>query len=124
MKPVLINGELWKVERVSPDSPFLVDRTGISKIATTDPGTRVIYISDDVTAPLLDKVLLHEVAHAITVSHGLLDSLRNSIPDSMWIPVEEWSASLVERHAVEAAILSSKILGRPICILGFCLESN
>lgn len=124
MNPVLINGELWNIERVSPGSPFLIDRTGNQRLATTDPLDRKIYISSDLKPPLLDKVMLHEVAHAITVSHGLLDSLRNSIPDSMWIPVEEWSASLVERHAVEAAILSSKILGRPICILGFCLESN
>lgn len=124
MNPVLINGELWNIERVSPGSPFLVDRTGNQRLATTDPLDRKIYISSDLKSPLLDKVMLHEVAHAITVSYGLLPPLRNSIPDAMWIPVEEWSASLVERHGIEAAILASKALGRPICILGYCMSAT
>lgn len=123
MLPVLVNGELWKVETVSPDNPLLIDRTGDYKLATTDPLTRSIRISSDVTPPLLDKVLLHEIAHAITVSHGLLAPLRNSIPDNMWIHVEEWSASLMERHAIEAAILASQALGRPLCINGYCIMS-
>ena len=100
MKPVLINGELWKMQRVSPGNPLLIDRTGTERIATTDPVTRTIRISSDVKPPLLDRVVLHEVAHAITISHGLLPPLRNSIPESMWVPIEEWNASLMERHAI------------------------
>lgn len=123
MLPVLVNGELWTVEQISPADPLLIDRTGTRTIATTDPLTRSIRISSDVTPPLLDKVLLHEIAHAITVSHGLLAPLRNSIPDSMWIHVEEWSASLMERHAIEAAILASQALGRPLCINEYCIMS-
>lgn len=123
MLPVLVNGELWKVELVSPDNPLLIDRTGEFKLATTDPVTRSIRISRDVEPPLLDKVVLHEIAHAIIISHGLLGPLRNSIPDNMWVHVEEWSASLMERHAIEAAILASQALGRPLCIGGYCIMS-
>jgi hypothetical protein len=123
MLPVLVNGELWQVERVSPDNPLLIDRTGTRTIATTDPETRVIRISSAIEPPLLDKVLLHEVAHAITISYGLLPELRNSIPDNTWVNVEEWSAMLLERHAVEAAILASKSLGRPLCIHGYCMDA-
>lgn len=123
MKPVLINGELWAIKRVSPDNPFLVDRTGTMRIATTDPSTRTIYLSSDVNPPLLDRVLLHEVAHAITISHGLLPPLRHSIPEDMWVPVEEWSASFMERHAIEAVMLTSQSLGRPLCVNGYCIMS-
>lgn len=104
-------------------NPLLIDRTGEFKYATTDPLTRTIRISSDVEPPLLDKVVLHEIAHAITISHGLLGPLRDSIPDSMWVHVEEWSASLMERHAIEAAILASQALGRPLCIGGYCIMS-
>ena len=123
MLPVLIDGDLWRIERVSPGNPLLIDRTGDFKPATTDPLTRTIRISSDVEPPLLDKVVLHEIAHAITISHGLLGPLRDSIPDSMWVHVEEWSASLMERHAIEAAILASQALGRPLCIGGYCIMS-
>jgi len=123
MLPVLINGDLWTVERVSPDNPLLIDRTGNYKHGTTDPLTKSIRISSELESPLLDKVVLHEIAHAITISHGLLGPLRNSIPDDMWIHVEEWSASLMERHAIEAAILASQALGRPLCIGGYCIMS-
>ncbi len=123
MKPVLVNGQLWRFAVVPGDSPLLVDRTGELKVAVTDPRTRFIYISRELKPPLLDKVVLHEVAHAITVSHGLLGPLRNSISDDMWIHVEEWSASLMERHAIEAAILASQALDRPLCIGGYCIMS-
>jgi len=121
MKPVLINGELWNVEVVSPAHPLLVDRTGERKLATTDPSSRSIRISSEVRPPLLDRVVLHEVAHAITVSHGLLPPLRDSIPEDMWVLVEEWNASFAERHAIEAAILASEALGRPVCSFGYCI---
>lgn len=123
MKPVVVGNDVWQVNRVSPDNPLLIDRTGTRRIATTDPLTKSINVSTDVVPPLLDMVMLHEIAHAITVSHGLLAPLRNSIPDDMWIHVEEWSASLMERHAIEAAILASQALGRPLCIGGYCIMS-
>ena len=121
MKPVLINGELWQVNRVSPGDPLLVDRTGALCIATTDPINKSINISINVVPPLLDKVLLHEVAHAITVSHGLLGPLRAFLPPELWVLVEEWSVELLEKHSIEAIIVTSESLGRPICVSGQCL---
>lgn len=121
MNPVLVNGELWRIVRVSSGDPLLIDRTGALRIATADPLTRTIRISSDIEPPLLDRVVLHEVAHAIAISHGLLPPLRDSIPEDMWVPMEEWNASFMERHAVEAAILASKALGRPVCSSGYCI---
>ena len=121
MKPVLVNGEVWHVNRVSPDNHLLVDRTGTRRIATTDPFNRSINISADVVPPLLDRVLLHEVAHAITISHGLLGSLRTHIPPELWVLVEEWSVELLEKYGIEAIIITSESLGRPICVNGQCL---
>lgn len=120
MQPFKVNGELWRVVRVSPNDPSLIDRTGTRTIATTDPNSHVVSISASVVPPLLDKVLLHEVAHAVTISHGLLDVLRIAVPERFWVFVEEWAAQLIENHGIEAANLASLSLGRPICVRGWC----
>ena len=121
MKPVLVNGELWNINLVPPNSPLLVDRTGTLRIATADPDTLSINISNALTPPLLDQVVLHEVAHAITVSYGLLPPLRSTIPDYLHVLVEEWAVELLEKYSIEAIMLASESLGRPLCIKGTCL---
>lgn len=122
MHPIILNGDVWRVARVPAGDPRLVDRTGSSRLATTDAKEMTIYIDDSVKPPLLDKVMLHEVSHAITVSYGLLDSLRAMIPPYLWVNVEEWAAQLVENHALEASMAASDSLGRPICIGGIYFD--
>lgn len=41
-----MNGYLWHIAFVNPGSAKLVDRTGTSTLATTDPTVMRIYISD------------------------------------------------------------------------------
>lgn len=123
MKPVVVNGVAWKVNRVSPGDHLLIDRTGRERIATTDPATMTINVSTSVMPPLLDKVLLHEAAHAITVSYGLLLPLRAKIPPEHWVTVEEWAVELLENYSLEAIIATSESLGRPLCIRGNCFEA-
>ena len=120
MKPILVNGQLWKIEPTSPGSFDLVDRTGLTRLATTDPSSKTIYVSESITPPLLDNVIIHEIAHAITVSYGLLDYLRERIPRGSWVSAEEWAANLMEHHAIEAAELAGMALGRRVCVSGFC----
>lgn len=124
MRPIVIDGDAWIVRQVDPGSKSLVDRTGRQRLAVTDPQHRLILLSRNVAPPLLDKVLLHEVAHAITVSHGLLHPLRAAIPPDLWVLVEEWAVGLLENHGIEAATLASQALGRPVCIRGFCMDAS
>lgn len=121
MRPIVINGDVWMVIRVQAGDPRLIDRTGMSRLATTDPKSRTISISESVRPPLLDKVMLHEVAHAITVSWGLLPQVRSDALRGDIIGVEEWSAQLIENHAIEAIRAASDVLGRSVCIYGSCL---
>ena len=122
MRPLVINGDVWRVVRVPAGDPSLIDRTGTERLATTDSERMVISVSEAVRPPLLDKVILHEVSHAITVSHGLLEPLRAVVPAYLWVTVEEWAAQLVENYALESARAASKVLGRPICIGGICFD--
>lgn len=71
---------------------------------------------------MVDRVLLHEIAHAVTMAHGLLDTLHMGLSDRLWTPVEEWSAQLVENHAMEAVEAATMALGRTICIGGLCSD--
>lgn len=103
-------------------SPTLIDRTGKAKLATTDPKKREIHLLDTLRAPLLDKVMLHEVAHAIMISHDMLKRMRQAVPEPFWFPVEEWAAQLVENHSIEAARVASDALGRPVCVFGHCFR--
>ena len=109
MNPVTVNGKFWKEIPVNPTSGKLLDSDGILRIGTTEPATRTIYVAGDVVPPLLDKVILHEMTHAITYEHGY--------------PMEEWPAKFMEQHAVEAVTLASHALGRPLCIQDLCIET-
>jgi len=122
MNPFVINGDVWRVIRVPAGDPRLVDRTGRSKLAVTDEETRTISVSEAVRPPLIDKVMLHEVAHAITVSWDLLPEVRRDTLRGDIIGVEEWSAQLVENHAMEAVQAARRALGRPICVRGLCSD--
>jgi len=124
MRPFVVNGRLWRAVRVLPDDPRLIDRTGVRRIATADPSTSTVCVSEEVSSPLLDRVMVHEVAHAVTMSYGLLDSLHDMLPPDRWVPVEEWAAELVEKHGMEAMALASESLGRPVCVRGLCYDRS
>lgn len=120
MRPFTVNGEVWRVVRVEPGDPRLVDRMGWKTLWTTDPTTRTIHVSSEIQPPLLDRVMLHEVAHAVAISHGLLEPLRETLPSDYWVYVEEWAAHMVETYGMEASAKASEALGRPVCVRGFC----
>ena len=81
MKPLVIRGHVWRVVRVSPGDPFLIDRTGVPRLATTDPSTRTIRISSAVMPPLFDRVFLHEAAHAMMEEAGVNELLSQLADD-------------------------------------------
>ena len=122
MYPFVINGDVWRVIRVPAGDPSLIDRTGSSKLAVTDSFDMTVYIRNDLMPPLLDRVMLHEVTHAITVSWGLLPEVRSGVRRGNIIDVEEWAAQLVENHAMEAVQATRRALGRPVCVRGLCSD--
>lgn len=122
MRPFTVNGQTWRVVRVPAGDPRLVDRTGTERLATTDPSGRAVYVNMRLVPPLLDKVMLHEVAHAVTVSWGLLPRLRSDALRGDLTGVEEWSAQLIENHAIEALDAARTALGRPVCVRGLCSD--
>ena len=120
MRALLVNGQPWRVVGVAPGDPRLVDRTGWPKLATTDPTTRTVHLASWLEPPLLDQVALHEAAHVVAIAHGMLPALHAAVPSAARVPVEEWAANAMELHGLEAADIASRMLGRPVCVRGFC----
>lgn len=96
---------------MDPGDPGLVDRTGSPRIATADPVGKVVRISWQVVPPLLDMVVVHEMAHAVSTENGIHGSVE----------AEEMAAGVIERHGLEIFALASESLGRPVCVRGMCL---
>lgn len=109
VKPFVLNGDIWTPVRVAPDDPRLVDRTGVLRIATTDPATRCVYLSKALRGADLERVLTHEVGHCAMVSFGLLGHLHSIVPEDSWVAVEEWACNFIANygrgimHAVKEA---------------------
>lgn len=90
MPNFLMNGYRWHVVFVDPSSSRLVDRTGLKRVATTDPGTRCVYLSRVLNGDFLRTVLVHELGHVTMFSYGLLDILHTYVYPEYWIEAEEW----------------------------------
>lgn len=95
MKSFVLNGDVWRVIFVRPNSRYLVDRTGKSTLATTDPITNCIYISNTIQGELLTKVLIHELGHCTICSFGLFHEIHRMVRPEYWIDAEEWVCNFI-----------------------------
>lgn len=111
MNNFVMNGYFWRVQEVPPDSPMLVDRTGNHTVATTDPRTQCIYLSDRLEGAFLQRVLLHELGHVVMLSYGLILSIRANLPQNLWVRAEEWCCNLIADYGEEIFSKAHSILG-------------
>lgn len=104
--PVCINGQVWRVVWCEPGDPRLVVG-GVPRLGSADPVTRGIHLMRGMEPPTLDRVVIHEAAHAVAMARG--SGLEG-----------EREAQAVELHGLEAVDVAARILGRPACVRGFC----
>lgn len=90
-----MNGYSWRVCYVSPSDPMLVDRTGVLTVATTDPGTLSVYISNALTGSFKTKVVIHELGHCALFSFNLIDDIHKVVPREHWVEAEEWVCNFI-----------------------------
>lgn len=110
MRPFVMNGLVWIPVRVEPDDPRLVDRTGMPRLATTDPSAGRVYISARLKGADLHRVMVHEAAHCALWSYGMLESLHRIVPEESWVQVEEWVCNLVADLGAEILEAASTAL--------------
>lgn len=106
-----MNEYLWRVEFVSPDSDLLVDRTGTLTVATTDPTTYRIYLSNTLEGEFLIRVLVHELSHSVMVSYSLLDDIHRMVYPNHWIEAEEWVCNFIANYGWQIFTTAYSILG-------------
>jgi len=122
MEPLVIRGQSWRVVRVLPGDPLLIDRTGVMRLATTDPVLKVIRISMEVLPPMFDQIYIHEAAHAMMVESGVADTLSQLPDERQHVIAEEMLAWFLESHAIEVIDAVSRSLDRPVCVRGLCVR--
>lgn len=109
-----MNGDVWKPVLVDPDDDRLVDRTGSRRVATTDPYSKCVYLSKDLSGRFMHTVLLHEVGHCALHSYGLLDSLHRIVPEEYWVDVEEWVCNYLADQGKEIIHAANVAMGAPV----------
>lgn len=90
-----MNGDIWKIVTVHSSSRFLVDRTGNVRVATTDPTTLTVYISDLLSGDFLDRVIIHELGHCALFSFDLISDIHDAVYPEYWILAEEWICNFI-----------------------------
>lgn len=90
-----MNGYLWRVCFVAPNDPMLVDRSGVLTVATTDPSTLCVYISNTLTGGFLTRVLIHELGHCALFSFNLIEDIHRMVYPEMWVEAEEWVCNFI-----------------------------
>lgn len=106
-----MNGYLWTIEFIDPFSPELIDRTGEQRVATTDPLTHTVYLSNLLHGDFLQRVLLHELGHCVMISYGLLDEIHRMIIPKYWIEMEEWICNFIADYGKEVFRVAHSFLG-------------
>lgn len=93
-----INGILWTLLFVDPNSPYL-EMWDRYTIGVTDRSTLTIYIADNLYGEMLYRVLSHEICHAMVMSYGY----------DMRVPEEECMCQVMENHSGEVIGLADML---------------
>lgn len=102
---------IWHVVFVDQDSEELIDRTGVKTVATTDPVTRCIYLSNSLEGDFLNRVLIHELAHCVMISYDLLEEIHRMVRPEYWVEMEEWICNFIADYGVAVYYSAYHILG-------------
>lgn len=96
-----MNGDSWKVRFVSQNDRMLVDRTGILTVATTDPKTKTVYLSEQLRGDFLMTVFIHELGHCALYSFNLLEKIHRMTYPECWIEMEEFICNLLADYGLK-----------------------
>ena len=106
-----MNGILWHVEASKSTSPMLIDRTGASRLGTTDLSTHTIYLSDALDEDMKVKVLIHELGHCALLSYNLLYDIHKMVRKEYWLEAEEWLCNYLIDYGTYIFEALFKVLG-------------
>lgn len=111
MNTFYLNGDLWRIVITNPHSSQLVDRTGRLTVATTDPLTRTIYMSEALTGDFFMHVLIHELGHCAIISFSLSDDIHRMVRPEYWIEAEEWVCNFIADYGEQLFKIAYRVVG-------------
>lgn len=106
-----MNGYFWKVRFVTNNDPMLVDRTNNLRVATTDPSTQTVYLSERLRGDYLLTVFLHELGHCALYSFDLLDDIHRMVRPEYWIEMEEFICNFLADYGMRIFKIAYRVLG-------------
>lgn len=95
-----MNGILWSISFVSPNSKKLLRSDMSRTVGMTDNRTHTIYLSSSLKGDFFERVLCHELCHAVCMSYNI------SLP----IQTEEWLCNFMADHGKEVIYLLDDLL--------------
>lgn len=106
----IINNDEWKVELVDASNVMLIDRTGTSTLATTDPTQYKVFISNQLSLEQFYIVLAHEVAHCMIISEHLTDDIHRMVRPEYWFDAEEWLCNYLVDYGISILGIVNRLL--------------
>lgn len=106
-----MNGDYWAVRTVKARDPMLVDRTNTLTVATTDPKTKTVYLSEVLQGDFLMTVFIHELAHCALYSFGLLNEIHRMTKPKYWIEMEEFICNFLADFGLRIFRIAFSTLG-------------
>jgi len=97
-----INGREWEIVYVNPDDERLINADGIYTLGVTIGYDNAVYINNQLTGPLLDKVLSHELCHVFCFSYHIWLDMQT----------EELIADFLATYGREIFDVADQVLGR------------
>lgn len=111
MHSFTVNGDTWHVRMVGRRDDALIDRTGQRRLATTDPFTMTVCLSDELSGSMLSRVLIHEISHAVMWSYDLTRELHRMVRPEHWIEAEEWVCNFMADYGMMVFNRAAKAMG-------------
>lgn len=111
LRQFYMNGDLWRVQFVSPHDSVLIDRTGERTLAVSDYSTKIISIANNLHGELLNRVFIHELGHCVMFSYGLLTELHRMVKKRYWVDAEEFVCNILSDYGQFVIGTARDILG-------------
>lgn len=70
-----VEGEVWNLQFVNPRSSHLRRSDNSITIGVTDNNVKTVFISDNLSDAMTDKVLCHELVHVFSFANDLVIDL-------------------------------------------------
>ena len=93
-----IRNESWVIQFVPAQSPELQKSDGSYTIGVTDQSNNTVYLADHLTGSMLDRVLCHELTHAVCMTYNLYMPIET---EEEWNTVEAILAKLEQKDKEE-----------------------